>query len=67
MSTFFQPFLKLLTGALDEAASLRPMSKNLPMVFISFSKMVDIGVPAAEKWNFSVTLPFFETKDLDFV
>ena len=50
-----------------EAASLRLLSKNFPKLFIGFSEMVGIGVPAIEKRNLSATLPFFKTKDLDFV
>lgn len=32
---------------------------------MGFSEMDGIGVPEIENWNFSTTLPFFKTKDLD--
>ena len=49
------------------AVSFRLLLKVLPKLLISFSLRVGIVSPATVNRTFSMTLPFFNTSDLDFV
>ena len=48
------------------AVSFRLLLKVLPKLLIGFSLRVGIVSPATVNWTISMTLPFFNTSDLDF-
>ena len=48
------------------AVSFRLLLKVLPKLLIDFLLRVGIVSTATVNWTFSMTLPFFNTSDLDF-
>lgn len=49
------------------AVPLRELLKTFLRLFIGFSVIDVIWTPPMEKWNLSVTFPFFTTRDQDLV